>query len=143
MKALRQRVEEGYNQTKYPLFIQKATDRSKGNEKFILENVMHNPKIALVYWHDAGSTDKFHIHSNVSSVKKEETTKCLWAAIQLKRVSNSSNINFYLQHPRRSMPGNSCCCLLLILVVVVGKKFKIEAYIEARYGHGPLHNYCR
>ena len=30
------------------------------------------------------------------------------------------------------------CLLRVVVVVVVGKKFKIEA----RYGHGPLHNYC-
>ena len=42
---------------------------------------------------------------------------------------------FYLQHQRRSMPYNCffCCC---------GVKVQYGG-LETRYGHVPLHNYCR
>ena len=42
--------------------------------------------------------------------------------------------HFWLQRKRSPMPAKSCCCC--------GEKVQNRG-LEARYSHGPFHNYCR
>ena len=54
----------------------------------------------------------------------------------------------YLQRQRRSMPDNSCCCCCCssssssCCCCCCGEKVQNRG-LEARYRHGPFHNYCR
>ena len=69
MKQLSQKVYDGYNQTKYPLFHGDNYMTRDELEDYIEKYLLKYPKLALVYFKEKGKDIKLLYGENVSAKK--------------------------------------------------------------------------
>ena len=63
--AVYARVEDGYNQTKFPKFEIDYYSTPEDKQNYIMENVVNSQKLAIVYYYSRNN-HKFEYHTNVN-----------------------------------------------------------------------------